>query len=343
MAFDEEMTGIRLDNTTEPAWGDKVDQRYLKMKRVTEHFMLMQVGICVFHEEEIDEMTRKRKNPDGEEQPGGEGADSSTPTTRLVARPFNFYVFPPAKSGRELRMTANTAHFHIDHMMDFNKWIKHGVPFMTAEQYDKAAAQMLEKDTPHTGGGGSERRRVSVTRDNDVSFINSSLSALEDWVNRPKPSPGDGGAKKEKEKEGQEEQEEEDSFELPQCNAFLRRALFEGIETKFPDLWVESRAIAGSNQKSVVAVRMTPAQRQRMEEEKRRARLADLDCSAGFVRVWKLLAAARKPVVGHNCLYDLMFLYSHFQVHATLLAIAQCCSTHTCRMLICTRLQGPLS
>jgi hypothetical protein len=46
VAFDEEMTGIRLDHSTEPAWCDTVEERYAKMKRVAEHFLLMQVGIC---------------------------------------------------------------------------------------------------------------------------------------------------------------------------------------------------------------------------------------------------------------------------------------------------------
>jgi hypothetical protein len=31
VAFDEEMTGIRLDNTTEPSWGDTPSLRYAKM------------------------------------------------------------------------------------------------------------------------------------------------------------------------------------------------------------------------------------------------------------------------------------------------------------------------
>eukprot|EP00966_Prymnesium_polylepis_P078042 1809126-Prymnesium_polylepis.1 len=42
VAFDEEMTGIMLDKTTAPAVGDSAEARYLKMKRVTEEFSLMQ-------------------------------------------------------------------------------------------------------------------------------------------------------------------------------------------------------------------------------------------------------------------------------------------------------------
>ena len=38
-----------------------------------------------------------------------------------------------------------------------------------------------------------------------------------------------------------------------------------------------------------------------------------LDQAGGFVRIWKMLCDAKKPVVGHNCLFDLLFLFSHFQ------------------------------
>ena len=54
----------------------------------------MQVGICLFHEQE----------------------DGS-----LLSRPFNFYVFPGAASRRRIVMDASTAHFHRSNNMDFNK------------------------------------------------------------------------------------------------------------------------------------------------------------------------------------------------------------------------------
>ena len=44
--------------------------------------------------------------------------------------------------------------------------------------------------------------------------------------------------------------------------------------------------------------------------------MASLEARAGFLRVFRALGAARRPLVGHNCLYDLLFLFSHF--HAPL-------------------------
>ena len=143
VAFDEEMTGIHLNASTVPAMCDTAEQRYAKMRRVASEFTLMQVGICVFTAEE-----------------GG-----------LVAHPFNFYVCPDAASGARLVMhvrppaaararaaaaharrrtiaagarrargrapQASTAGFHRDNHFDFNKWLYHGVPYLTFEAYER--------------------------------------------------------------------------------------------------------------------------------------------------------------------------------------------------------------
>ena len=66
VAIDEEMTGIMMDET-QPGFGDSCEERYAKMCKVTNEFTLMQVGFCLFHNQ---------------------------PDESLVARPFNFYVFP---------------------------------------------------------------------------------------------------------------------------------------------------------------------------------------------------------------------------------------------------------
>ena len=71
VAIDEEMTGIMLDGTA-PNPGDTIEARYRKMKKVTETYNLMQVGVCLYHRDAAS---------------GG-----------LIARPYNFYVLPDAAS-----------------------------------------------------------------------------------------------------------------------------------------------------------------------------------------------------------------------------------------------------
>ena len=94
--------GIMLDHSTAPAWGDTVQERYAKMKRVAEHFMLMQVGLCVFHEEDLSPGALPLKRPACDDADDAMPDEPRSPSKRLVARPFNFYVFPSATNKVEV-------------------------------------------------------------------------------------------------------------------------------------------------------------------------------------------------------------------------------------------------
>ena len=92
-----------------------------------------------------------------------------------------------------------------------------------------------------------------MTHKADVCFIERALAALRKWLHPPPFSQlpsvvtwaggvragacqGDKGTTG-----GQGE------FVMPDCNPFLRRALYEGLEQHFPDLWAESREVPGSH------------------------------------------------------------------------------------------------
>ena len=92
-----------------------------------------------------------------------------------------------------------------------------------------------------------------MTHKADVCFIERAFAALRKWLHPPPFSQlpsvvtwaggvragacqGDKGTTG-----GQGE------FVMPDCNPFLRRALYESLEQHFPDLWAESREIPGSH------------------------------------------------------------------------------------------------
>lgn len=74
-----------------------------------------------------------------------------------------------------------------------------------------------------------------------------------------------------------------------------------------------STAAEGPPRHAVVAIRLNGEAKAEREAAKRKEKLQALKLRSGFLRVWKLLTAAKKPMVGHNCLYDLMFMYDHFE------------------------------
>ena len=265
VAIDEEMTGIMLDKSTAPHAGDTLETRYQKMKRVTHEFNLIQVGVCLYHREE----------------------------GKLVARPFNFYVLPDAKSAcARLTMHVSTAEFHKTNGLNFNTWLCQGIPFLSSAEFD-ALESKLDDDADEAAPAS----RIELTRPADKQFVANALASIAAWL--PGSSEGEGGMYE---------------LVLPECNAFLRKALFELLQQQYPELTAESRALpeAPEWKKQLVIVRLSEEERAARKAERRAAKLEKLRERAGFLRVWRLLTAARKPIVGHNLTYDLLFLLSHF-------------------------------
>ena len=265
VAIDEEMTGIMLDKSTAPHAGDTLETRYQKMKRVTHEFNLIQVGVCLYHREE----------------------------GKLVARPFNFYVLPDAKSAcARLTMHVSTAEFHKTNGLNFNTWLCQGIPFLSSAEFD-ALESKLDDDADEAAPAS----RIELTRPADKQFVANALASIAAWL--PGSSEGEGGMYE---------------LVLPECNAFLRKALFELLQHQYPELTAESRALpeAPEWKKQLVIVRLSADERAVRKAERRAAKLEKLRERAGFLRVWRLLTAARKPIVGHNLTYDLLFLLSHF-------------------------------
>jgi hypothetical protein len=50
IAIDEEMTGIMLPNTKRPVKGQSPTERYESLKKVSERYSIIQLGICLFEE-----------------------------------------------------------------------------------------------------------------------------------------------------------------------------------------------------------------------------------------------------------------------------------------------------
>ena len=280
VAIDEEMTGIMLDKSTAPHAGDTLETRYQKMKRVTHEFNLIQVGVCLYHREE----------------------------GKLVARPFNFYVLPDAKSAcARLTMHVSTAEFHKTNGLNFNTWLCQGIPFLSSAEFD-ALESKLDDDADEAAPAS----RIELTRPADKQFVANALKSIAAWL--PGSSEGEGGMYE---------------LVLPECNAFLRKALFELLQQQYPELTAESRALpeAPEWKKQLVIVRLREEERAARKAERRAAKLEKLRERAGFLRVWRLLTAARKPIVGHNLTYDLLFLLSHFHRSPLPSTLAECKAT----------------
>ena len=95
VAIDEEMTGIHLPGVFVERMADSTEERYAKMKSVAEHYKIIQIGLCLFHE-----------------VPHAAGDNTAIP--KFEARPYNFYLFPEEGA---VNMEAAAIAFNKNHGM----------------------------------------------------------------------------------------------------------------------------------------------------------------------------------------------------------------------------------
>jgi len=108
-----EMAGLE---SARPSWADSTEDRYLSMREVVMTNSILSVGVCLFH------------------APGGGGGVVGGIPGPLLARPYNFLVFPDAVATPNLTLHMQTlVDFHVEECrFDFNKWIYAGVPYTDA-------------------------------------------------------------------------------------------------------------------------------------------------------------------------------------------------------------------
>ena len=329
IALDLEMTSLKGPAEMEGAeqgrlsWGDSTEERYRSMRQVVLTNTILSVGLCLFH--------APRR--------GANGRASEGP---LVARPYNFMVFPEPLSTPNLTLNMQTlVNFHVEECnFDFNKWIYEGVPYTDAAgeaalhkimraQYGLTAYNKMTRSV-------LERPRVQLTSESDLHFMRSALEGLDRWM------------------QGKGSQRRALEYELPACNSFLRLALHQTLAHQYPHLrimmrpreceqhgataqgrtwfgWLyggkggdgdvpvnrggrgDVRSSWGTSDKVLFVADQTDSRWAAQSDAKVRELVKR---RLGFRRVFAALSASRRPLVLHNGLYDLLFLMHHF--HAPL-------------------------
>jgi len=205
----------------------------------------------------------------------------------LTSHAFNFFLFPgEGNNAPHVVMEADAIHFNRKHNLDFNKWIYQGITYVDEEGEKRITSELFPEPKPDEKAKGP----LVLTKEADKDFVQKAIKEFNDWLS------------------GTEEKE----YTFPDCNSFLQRAIIQHIEKAQPSLILEKRP-KGPWKFALVALRLSDeekrAREKRIEDEKQ----AKLRERLGFRRAFKSLVAAKKPLVVHNGLYDLMFMYSHLQ------------------------------
>mmetsp|Transcript_35305 Transcript_35305/g.85630 ORF Transcript_35305/g.85630 Transcript_35305/m.85630 type:complete len:666 (-) Transcript_35305:2327-4324(-) len=324
IAVDEEMTGISLPGTPRPSKADTPAVRYPVLKKVSERYSIIQLGLCLFEEAGITE------TPDGGER------------MSFHVRRYKFTMFPPAdnRMAREVTFNPSSIQFLAQNNMSFDHMVKSGIPYVTKEDAERLMDKFYEKQTEQKDSAekktpSTPRSKVKLVHAEDRNFHARSMAGLREWLD---------AAIHQYDQEAENAPPEGVSMLLPPCNSFLRRALYESIEAEYSNLVLETH-------NSQIRVLRLNAE----ERKLRKARLQRegweniLQEKLGVYRVFLALTKAcngtstssqaehmmlassvdealatfepedpvegtgrKVPLVVHNGLQDLLFLLTHF-------------------------------
>lgn len=259
IAFDLEMSGISLDK---PQVSDSSEMRYSKLSRAASSFLVIQMGICFF---------------------------TKTSDDTFAVHPFNFHLFPGDGSGvgrKTFLSSCSSLSFLAEHGMDFNKWVRDGIPFISKgdEQYFRDRFMHQKKDSWRS-------KKISLKDDSELGKVHELMEGFDDWV-----------------------QSEQTEFTFKPCNPYFRRYIYEDVQARFPDISMESKVSSEDPEKYIVASKLSEDEKVEREAEAAQVKEKQLRERMGFRNLFVQLMESRKPMVGHNCLMDLMFMYNAFHL-----------------------------
>ena len=285
-AVDCELTGVMVPSMPEGLC-DTPERNYALKGTAATRYSIIQFGVCTFH--------RDPKDP-----------------KNFITRPFNFFLFPsehPHHLGgysdrtleRDLILNPGAISFNRRFKMDFQKWIYHGVEYCNGP-LERKMEEFLDREA------AADALKKTLAADREVSV--SMLSSADEKQYFDKCE----AMAKEfvKEVSAEEASRRPKELMLPSTKSRTAREVTMGYleATYSPKLLVAQRGRFPN--RDLCLVRVSADEMAKLRERTDTLRSRRLLDFVGFRTIFKAMVEAKKPIVGHNCLVDLLFMQTAF-------------------------------
>lgn len=105
-------------------------------------------------------------------------------------------------------------------------------------------------------------------------------------------------------------EEASETFSIQENNSYKRWYYFCYIEKHHKELTRDT--VKKGNDNYVQVMRFNETQTLAYFDEKKKAKFEKFESEKGFTKVFELISDSKIPIVGHNCLFDLLFWMRHF-------------------------------
>ena len=205
-----------------------------------------------------------------------------------IAKPYNIYVFPSEKqSNNKCDFYVESILFNKEHNCDFNKWIKDGVSYLNNEQIDKLKDRFgkgsLNKYEPKDD---KQFKNIVLYKDSDKILYKNFLDKFNEFYNNPEVT-------------------------IFKHEKFFRHILLYFLNNISKE--VRNTIFIESKDDYIYIYKLNSVEEKNKKiDEENNELLEMIKKEKGVKTIIEQIVKSEKPIVGHNCFIDLLFIMNYF-------------------------------
>jgi poly(A)-specific ribonuclease len=204
----------------------------------------------------------------------------------FIASPYNFYLFPD--SGTDVVVSASSIDFLRKNNMDFGTWIGKGITFVDAKGEEWLKKKYAMNEAPPVDPVAADPKKLmTLSRKSDLDFMEANFKLFDDFL----------------------KDSSTEIFQFQECNAYLRRYIYQQIETLYANDVIIKKSEKGN---SLCAYKISKESKIQHDLQQKIQREKDYSAAMGFRLLFNDLVSCKKPLVGHNNWFDLLFMSRWF-------------------------------
>jgi hypothetical protein len=173
--------------------------------------------------------------------------------------------------------------------MDFQRWLCQGLPFVDELgqiAYEKKYFPIIENNVKTSET--SQRGPIVLTSPSDIEYMERNLSKLNEMISSLDKSA---------------------SYTFEPSNSFLKKAVYQTLEKICPS---PQYKISRNSNHCIVVEKLDPVHALSRAEIEKVENQRCFESNMGFRMIFNDLVQSKKPIIGHNCMFDLMFMMKWF-------------------------------
>ena len=213
-----------------------------------------------------------------------------------IAKPYNIYAFPSEKQcNNRFDFFLESIIFNREHGCDFNKWISQGVPYLNSENLKKLTERLMGGNiNKYDPKNISLFKNIVLYKEQDKIKFKNFNDKFNAFFNNP------------------EEKVFKHEKVVRHLMLYFLNTLDENIRKR---IFIEYKEEPiGEETKSYILIHKlnSPEEKQQKINQENNELISLIKKEKGIKNIIDKIISSKKPIVGHNCFIDLLFIMSHF-------------------------------